>query len=176
MKFEVPDNKSLSEGFELFKGLYRENEFIEQSEVNVVVKILENPDYHFSIFGYELFPGRIYLKPHDYMHVLCNSPGTNNGEAFVIGATMGSTGKMNWFKSFLYLWLTNFFAPKMFHFNSEARKIFYRVSREAGALAKRGALKDLSKFEPELYLNNQVGSVRKTLGIDLLLQKCTYSE
>lgn len=171
MKWVFPDNLTLAEALLQFKNSYGEGEFLEQSQVHIVVKVLENPEYSIKIFGHELFPGRTMLARHDCLQVLCNAPGDNDGEAFVIAITMGSTGKMSNVRSFLFLWLTNLFAPKAFHFPANARRIFYRTVDESMSLAKKGLLKDLSVFPTEGRLADSVGSLRKELGIDLLLKK-----
>jgi hypothetical protein len=170
-KWTFEDSLSLSEALDAFKKMYGPGEFLDQSQVHIAVKILENPEYSVAVLGHELFPGRTTLRRHDCLQILCNAPGDNGGEAFVIGATMGSTGKMSALKSFLFLWLTNLFAPKQFHFPVRARQIYYRAVKQSTALAKEKLLEDLSVFPVEDHLSDSLGALRKKLGIDLLLPR-----
>lgn len=170
MRFSVPDDVSLAEALVLFKATYKEGEFLDQSQVSLVIRIIENPSYSIKIFGSELFPGRATLKHHDYLHALLGVKGQPEGEAFVIGATMGSTGKMNGLKAFLFLWSENIFAPAQYHYNADARKIFYQVVKESTRLHRKGILKDMSAFDVENHLSLSVGHIRKILGADILME------
>ena len=170
MRFLLSEDVSLSEAFMIFRATYEKGKFLAPDQVSIVIRVIENPSYSVRIFGREVFPGRTTLERHDYLHSLLGVRGTPDGEAFVLGATMGSTGKMNAIRAFLFLWLENIFAPRQFHYDANARRIFYLTVRESTRLAKEGVLKDISTFSIESHLSESVGSIRKTLGIDALIE------
>ncbi len=171
MKFEVPDSASIAEALEIFRGTFEPGGFFSQEQVGKVVQLLENPKYSIKFFGHEVFPGRTTLERHDYLQAICNAEGSPDGEAFVIGATMGSTGDMNAFKAFLYLWMTNLFAPAMYHYPAPARGIFYRTVKEATKLSRAGILKDMSQFPIEKHTADRTGLIREELGLKALFEK-----
>jgi len=60
-----------------------------QDEVPLIVRLAENPEYHFSGLGF--FKGRVTLEQHDDIHIILGRGLTLMDEAFVLGFTMGST-------------------------------------------------------------------------------------
>ena len=63
-----------------------------QDEVPLIVRLAENPEYHFSGLGF--FKGRVTLEQHDDIHIILGRGLTLMDEAFVLGFTMGSTDRV----------------------------------------------------------------------------------
>ena len=174
MKFKPPENIPISEALKVFKSAYKEEDFFTPSQVPKIIQILENPSYSFKFLGIEICPGRTTLEQHDYIHAIFGVEETLAGEALIIGATMGSTGKMNIMKAFLFVWAEYLFMSKeikITYKDFKVRKIFYTAVKEATILAKNGELKDLSKINYNDHLSDSIGTMQKRLGIDILIKK-----
>lgn len=130
---------------------------LEGKDVPFIIKFFENPKYNFFNF----FPGAVRLKNHDCIHAILGRGVLPKDEAFVIGYTMGSTGKMTDFKEFLFLLVVSWFYPDGYKFYKEERNVF----RGARDIAEMSRPSDLSKVNFEELLNLDLKTVRKKLGI-----------
>jgi len=130
---------------------------LEGKDVPFIIKFFENPKYNFFNF----FPGAVRLKNHDCIHAILGRGVLPKDEAFVIGYTMGSTGKMTKLKEFLFLLIVSWFYPNAYKFHKEERKVF-KGAREIAETTKPS---DLSKVNFEELLNLDLKTARKKLGI-----------
>tara|TARA_Y100001938_G_C8101570_1_gene442208 strand:- start:15752 stop:16351 length:600 start_codon:yes stop_codon:yes gene_type:complete len=130
---------------------------LEGKDVPFIIKFFENPKYNF--FNY--FPGAVRLKNHDCIHAILGRGVLPKDEAFVIGYTMGSTGKMTDLKEFLFLLIVSWFYPTGYKFFAEEREVF----RGARDIAEMSRPCDLSEVDFEELLDLDLKTVRKRLGI-----------
>ena len=126
-------------------------------DVPFIIKFFENPKYNFFNF----FPGSVRLKNHDCIHAILGRGVLPKDEAFVIGYTMGSTGKMTDFKEFLFLLIVSWLYPEGYKFYEEERNVF-RGARDTAEMSKP---LDLSKVNFNEFLNLDLKTIRERLGI-----------
>ena len=143
---------------------------LEGKDVPFIIKFFENPKYNFFNF----FPGAVRLKNHDCIHAILGRGILPKDEAFVIGYTMGSTGKMTDFKEFLFLLIVSWFYPEGYKFYEEERSVF-RGARDTAEMSRP---LDLSKVNFNDFLNLDLKTVRERLGIceRYTLEKELYRE
>ena len=138
---------------------------LNQTEVPLVIKLVENPKY----FTSKLFTGAVDLFSHDCIHILLGRGLLPKDEAFVIGYTMGSGKKMSRWRRNLFLWVTKNLYPEGYKFTESERYVFY-----SGVMAGSRSGSDLSKVNFVKLKNMRIGYLRKLLGIDENLLKCNY--
>ena len=110
---------------------------LEGKDVPFIIKFFENPK--FNLFNF--FPGSVKLKNHDCIHAILGRGVLPKDEAFVIGYTMGSTGKMTDFKEFLFLLTVSWLYPEGYKFCEEERGVF-KGARDTAEMSRPS---DLSK-------------------------------
>ena len=140
---------------------------LEGKDVPFIIKFFENPKYNFFNF----FPGAVRLKNHDCIHAILGRGVLPKDEAFVIGYTMGSTGKMTDFKEFLFLLIVSWFYPQGYKFYAEEREVF----RGARDIAEMSRPSDLSKVNFDELLNLDLKTARKRLGICEIKLRLRYT-
>ena len=134
-------------------------------DVPLIIKLVENPRYKTS----QLFSGAVDLFTHDCIHILLGRGLLVKDEAFVIGFTMGSTKKMTRWRRNLFMFICKYFYPEGYKFNEEERYVFY-----SGVLAGNQCPTDLTNVKFNMLSDEEVGKIRKKLGIDTALLKCLY--
>jgi len=140
---------------------------LEGKDVPFIIKFFENPKYNFFNF----FPGAVRLKNHDCIHAILGRGVLPKDEAFVIGYTMGSSGKMTDFKEFLFLLIVSWLYPEGYKFYEEERNVF-RGGRDT---AEMSSPSDLSKIDFNEFLNLDLKTIRKRLGICEIKLKLRYT-
>ncbi|NJO94624.1 MAG: hypothetical protein HC820_10395 [Hydrococcus sp. RM1_1_31] len=80
------------------------------SDIPFIIWLLENPDSPLALSG------NIYLRDHDYLHILLDCDRSSTGEGFVIGFTMGNDPATNWFYLQIFKLASRFFYPKNINF------------------------------------------------------------
>lgn len=137
---------------------------LHQNDVPLIIKLVENPNYKTS----KLFGGAVDLFTHDCIHVLLGRGLLPKDEAFVIGYTMGSSGNMKRWRRNLFMFFSKYLYPKIYRFGEEERFVF-----NMGIMAGSKCPNNLAQINFNNYLNNQIGTIRKKLEIDVdFLDKC----
>jgi len=134
-------------------------------DVPFIIKLVENPKYDIGLFG-----GTTTLGAHDCLHILLGRGLLLKDEAFVIGYTMGSSKKMKRWRRNLFMFICKYFYPEGYKFGEEERFVF-----NVGIMAGSRCPTDLSRVGFDKYLDKQVGSIRRELGIDVDFLKTCYS-
>ncbi len=138
-----------------------------QDQIHFLVKLLENPDSKFAL------PGSISLFNHDCVHILLGRGLLAQDEAFVIGFTMGSSGRMNHFYRLVYEFAASRLYPKIYRFGEAELKV-YELGLKAG---NQSGVKELHKTNFETMLDWKICEIRKFLNIDeTFLLKCYEEE
>ena len=121
------------------------------------VWLLENPDSPLSL------PGQIYLREHDYLHILLDLDMTAQSEAFVIGFTMGNDPSTTEDHVLIFKLAARLFYPKGYKFSAENLSIFdwgFRFGRLTH-------VKNLNKLDYSPYLSVTISTLRDKFGIDI---------
>ncbi len=138
---------------------------LDPKDVPLIIRLIENPKYDIGLFS-----GTTALGAHDSLHVLLGRGVLIKDEAFVIGFTMGSTGKLNAITERLFLLIARYLYPEGYKFKAEESRVF----KEAVELAKLMKCVDLSKVNYSHYMDRQLSYVRAELGIDTNFLKYSY--
>jgi hypothetical protein len=138
---------------------------LDPKDVPLIIRLIENPKYDIG-----LFTGTTALDAHDSLHILLGRGVLIKDEAFVIGFTMGSTGRLNAITERLFLLIARYLYPEGYKFKGEESRIF----KEAAHLAKLMKCVDLSKVNYSNYMDRQLHYVRSELGIDINFLKYSY--
>jgi hypothetical protein len=91
-------------------------EYLDHS--SFLVWLIENPESPLH------FPGEISLKDHDLLHVALNQPLTCEGEAYVVGFTMGADDRTRPWHCRVYKLITKYLYPAKYRFTEPHLKIF----------------------------------------------------
>ncbi|WP_205631226.1 hypothetical protein [Candidatus Terasakiella magnetica] len=142
----------------------------EQSAIPLIVQLVENP--RFRLPGLELFHGAVDLTDHDCIHILLGRGMMPKDEAFVIGFTMGSTGKVGCFEKKLYQLISRHIYPDVYRFKRDDLEIF----KDALHLGILCHCKALDRVDYKKYMDQPLGKVRKKLGLDPSLLKAYYAQ
>jgi hypothetical protein len=137
---------------------------LDAGDVPLIIKLIENPKYDIGIL-----PGAVSLFSHDCIHILLGRGILPKDEAFVIGFTMGSTKKMNWFREKLFLFISRWLYPEGYKFYEEERRIF-----ELALIAGKRCPYDLTKIDFKKLLNKSMTSIRKKIEVDTKFIKILY--
>lgn len=149
------DELSLREVYESLPGY-------SQSDINWLVRALENPKSPFALTG------AIDLFGHDCVHVLLGRGLLAQDEAFVIGFTMGTSKHLpHWQRNFFKFAAQKLY-PKEYRFDDNDLKVF-DLGVECGM---KSPCKEIYKVDFRPMLDWPLGKVRETVGIDkqLLLE------
>ena len=137
---------------------------LDAGDVPFIIKLMENPKYDIGIF-----PGAVSLFTHDCIHILLGRGILPKDEAFVIGFTMGSTGKMNWLRKKVFLFISRWFYPDGYKFYAEERRVF-----DYALIAGAKCPHDLTKVDFKKLLNRSMTSIRKEIQVDTKFIKILY--
>lgn len=157
------DEKTLREAYESLMEIGNS-----QDEVPLIVKLTENPKFHFGGLGF--FKGRVTLRQHDYIHILLGRGLTLMDEAFVIGFTMGSTDRVSSHEQTLFGFINKVLYPKAYRFKEDGMKVF----RDAVALAYVSDCLPLEEVDFEPMLDLPLREVRGALGLETDLLAAYY--
>lgn len=167
MDFElnILDNLTLKEAYSNFQG-------DPPSSIPFLVWLLENPDSPLAL------PGNIYLREHDYLHLILGCDRSSTGEAFVIGFTMGNDSSTNWLHLAIFKFFARFLYPKKYQFKREDFK-YFNLGFNYGKKLGVEHINQINKFLMDDWLNNSLEEIRDFLGINseeikLLFNKTTY--
>ena len=137
-----------------------------QENIPLIIKLVENPNYNTS----KLFGGAVDLFTHDCIHVVLGRGLLVKDEAFVIGYTMGSTKNMKRWKRNLFMFVSKYLYPEGYKFREEERFVF-----NAGVMAGSLCPINLSQINFKKYLNRQIKTIRKEIGVDVDFLEQYYS-
>lgn len=126
----------------------------------LIIRLMENPCY--SLPFITLFHGAISLKYHDYVHILLGRGLLPKDEAFVIGFTMGATGKTGVIEQNLFAWVSHYLYPPPFNFSADDLKVYH----SAVNLARTMPVKPLHNFCYENITFLPLKKIRLLLGIN----------
>ncbi|PZD70570.1 hypothetical protein C1752_10577 [Acaryochloris thomasi RCC1774] len=122
-----------------------------------IVWLLENPDSPLP------FPGQIYLREHDYLHIIFGLDRSSESEAFLVGFAMGldlNTRNIH----LLILILTSFFLyPKSYKFSM----MDIRNLNRGFLVGRMPKFESLRVLNFELYLDQKVSDIRNAFGLQL---------
>lgn len=127
-----------------------------QHSIPLSVWLLENPDSPLS------FPGQIYLREHDYLHILLNRGVSPEDEAFVVGFTMGNDPDTTEQHIFTFKFAARLLYPKLYKF-TPAHLVLFDWGFRFGRLT---TVKRLNKLDYSQYLNCRVTTLREKFGIN----------
>jgi hypothetical protein len=158
------DSKTLREAYESLMSIGNS-----QDEVPLIVKLVENPEFHFDGLGF--FKGRVTLEQHDYIHILLGRGLTLMDEAFVLGFTMGSTDRVSSGEQTLFGFINKVLYPKPYRFKEGGIKVF----KDAVALAYVSDCLPLEDVDFKPLLDLPLREVRKKIGLEVDLLKAYYA-
>lgn len=131
-----------------------------QEDIPLIVKLLENPDYHLP--GFTLFHGAVDLNAHDYIHILLGRGLMPKDEAFTIGFTMGSTNQVSLIEEELFCWINQFFYPETYRFGKEEIEVF----RDAVQLGRISMCQPLNEVNFKDFEHSTIKGMRTALGVE----------
>lgn len=137
-------------------------------EVPLIVRLAENPDYHFSGLGF--FKGRVTLEQHDYIHIILGRGLTLMDEAFVLGFTMGSTDRVSTQEANLFNWINQILYPKPYRFTPEGTQVF----KDAVALAYVSDCTPLETVDFQPMLDWPLRKIREAINLETDLLRAYY--
>lgn len=138
---------------------------LNQQDVPLIIQIVENPKYDIG-----MFPGCVDLFTHDCIHILLGRGLLLKDEAFVIGFTMGCTGRISYFKQWLFLFVSKYLYPDGYEFYEDHEQVF----RDAIRLPRLMKCKDLSKINFNKFMDTSVQEIRNQVNINVDLLHSYY--
>ena len=143
-----------------------------QQAIPLIVRLLENPNYRLP--GITLFHGAVDLAAHDCIHILLGRGLLTADEAFTIGFTMGSTGRVRCLEARLFGMLAHHAYPAPYTFDAGSVCIFSDAVRLGGISGVQPL--DTIDFVP--YLELPLHDIRRQVGLeeDLLLAYCRIEQ
>ncbi len=139
-----------------------------QDEVPLIVRLAENPEYHFSGLGF--FKGRVTLEQHDYIHIILGRGLTLMDEAFVLGFTMGSTDRVSTHEANIFNWINRILYPKPYRFTPEGTQVF----KDAVALAYVSDCTPLETVDFRSMLDWPLHKIREAINLETDLLQAYY--
>jgi len=139
-----------------------------QDDVPLIVKLTENPKFHFGGFGF--FKGRVTLEQHDYIHILLGRGLTLMDEAFVLGFTMGSTDRVSSHEQSLFGFINQVLYPKPYRFKEDGMKVF----KDAVALAYVSDCLPLEEVDFKPMLDMPLREIREAVNLEVDLLEAYY--
>lgn len=127
-------------------------------EIPKIVRLLENPESKLSL------PGRITLYNHDCIHVLLNEQTTPNGEAFVIGFTMGNDEDTKPYHAWIFHFFARYIYPEPFRMKGWQQRVYFAAGLKYGRKIKPNNINTID-FYGLRYLS--VAELRNQIGINL---------
>ncbi|PZD70508.1 hypothetical protein C1752_11510 [Acaryochloris thomasi RCC1774] len=141
---------TLNEAYSAFSG-------DPQHSIPLPVWLLENPASPLS------FPGQIYLREHDYLHILLDRGISAEDEAFIVGFTMGNDPDTNEQHVHAFKFAARLLYPKPYRFTPAHLMLFDWGFR----FGRRTMVKCLNKLDYSEYLSCRVTQLREEFGIDI---------
>ena len=142
---------------------------LRQSDVPYMVRLVENPDFDLPLV--DVFHGATRLRTHDYIHIILGRGLLPKDEAFVIGFTMGSTGKVSTTEEFLYGLFAKYLYPRQYRFSDDDLRVF----KDAVRLGFISECRSLHDADYSRYLNLPLRKIRRALGIESGLLRSYYA-
>lgn len=133
-------------------------------EIPLVVKLAENPRY-------DLFHGAVDLDAHDCIHILLGRGLLAKDEAFVIGFTMGSTGKVGCAEERLFTLVARRLYPGIYRFTDEDVQVF----RDGLRLAAVCGCRPLNQIRYSAFMRWRLDELRAELGVEVGLLRAYYA-
>lgn len=157
------DERTLREAFDSLMSVGNS-----QDEVPLIVRLAENPEYHFSGLGF--FKGRVTLEQHDFIHIILGRGLTLMDEAFVLGFTMGSTDRVSTQEANLFNWINQILYPKPYRFTPEGTQVF----KDAVALAYVSDCTPLDAVDFAPMLDWPLRRIRGAINLEVDLLQAYY--
>jgi len=142
----------------------------EQGDIPLIVQLVENP--RFRLPGLNLFHGAVDLNDHDCIHILLGRGMLAKDEAFVIGFTMGSTGRVGSLEERLYRLISQHLYPDIYKFKQDDLEIF----RDALHLGMITHCQPLDGIDYSQYMDLPLGEIRRKLGVNSALLRAYYAQ
>ncbi|NDE91422.1 MAG: hypothetical protein EB059_09885 [Alphaproteobacteria bacterium] len=121
-------------------------------KVPLIIWLLENPKSPLHL------PGAISLQKHDYVHCLLGANLKLDGEAFVIGFTMGCDTRMTGFHLWLFKMVSCHFYPRQYRFSGRKHWIIFKRGYD---LAKQTPVRHLESFDFDSWLDKPLEQLRR---------------
>lgn len=128
---------------------------LNQDDVPFIIRLFENPKYN-------ILPGSVTLKAHDIIHILLSRGVLPKDEAFVIGFTMGTTGKLSTITKTIFKLVTGYLYPDGYRFDKDEYRI-YEYGIECASIM---TCPDLSSVDLTELLGYTIKNARERLGIN----------
>lgn len=138
--------------------------------IPLLIRLVENP--HYKLPWITLFHGAVTMSQHDCIHFLLGRGLLPKDEAFVIGMTMGSTGKMYPGEATVYCFISRFLYPRFYRLNKQDCDVFM----QGIGVAQQMKCKPLDTFPFNQYLNEPLVKIRERAGIDCAGLVKAYAE
>lgn len=122
------------------------------AKVPFIVWLFENPASPLRM------PGSISLTQHDYVHCLLGANMKLEGEAFVIGFTMGCDPHVHVMHLWLFRTMSCHFYPRQYRFSGRKHWILFKRGYD---LARRTHVRDLEAFDFQAWLDRPVEQLRQ---------------
>ena len=135
---------------------FRNFQTYKESEINLVVWLIENPISPFSLTGVT------DLYKYDFLHIILNRGMEIRDKALVIGFTMGNSKFTNGFIKWLYILCAGCLYPPGCRFGKEDVKEYNRGYSYGLTRRKRNI--HLEDFD----VNDDLSVIRKRFGINIL--------
>ena len=142
---------------------------LKQSEIPYLVRFVENPSYDLPLV--DVFHGATSLETHDYLHIVLGRGLLPKDEAFVIGFSMGSTGKITTTEEFLYGLFAKHLYPRAYRFTDDDFDVF----KDAVRLGFVSDCRSLCETSFKHFLEEPLGKIRDALGIESSLLRAYYA-
>jgi hypothetical protein len=136
------------------KEAYAQLEKDEASTMPFLIWLLENPDSPIS------FPGQIYLRDHDYVHILLGRRQSTEDEAYVLGFTMGSDAQTNGMHLAIFKFFTKYLYPQKYRLGTKELSVF----EEGFSSARHMKITALNRFDFKVHEGQSIASLRQMLG------------
>lgn len=142
---------------------------LKQSDIPYLVRFVENPAFDLPLV--DVFHGATSLQTHDYLHIILGRGLLPKDEAFVIGFSMGSTGKVSTTEEFLYGLFAKHLYPRAYRFTDDDLRVF----KDAVRLGFISGCFSLCEADYSRYLDLPLGKIRRALGIETRLLRAYYA-
>jgi len=140
---------------------------LDAKDVPWIIRFFENPRSLLCEFG--IFPGCVNLFTHDCIHIMLGRGVLPKDEAFILGYTMGSTGKLGWFREKIFLFIARWLYPEGYKFFEEEAQVF-----QWGVLAGKRCNVDLTKVQFDKFKGMKISYIRTLLGVETKFIKVCY--
>jgi hypothetical protein len=145
------DSLTLKAAYEMLEG-------DPSSKIPFIVWLIENPASPLA------FPGCIDLYGHDCIHLLLKQGFTSEGEAYVVGFTMGNDARTTQFHLMIFKLAAQVLYPEKYRLSASELKTF-----ERGFLAGRSVrVKNLNQTSFKEWEYKVLGQVRAEIGLEAI--------